>query len=68
MTTVFILMGEGFGDDEYAFEPVSVHSTRERAEAALAALAEQTELDHDSFRIDEYAVDGERLENSNIYE
>ena len=35
MQTMYVLQGQGMGDDEYAWENVGVYSSRERAENAL---------------------------------
>ena len=35
MQTMYVLQGQGMGDDEYAYENIGVYSSRENAENAL---------------------------------
>jgi hypothetical protein len=49
MKTVFVVQGQGFGDDEDAFENIAAFSTLALAEAHIADLQEQDEAEDNEF-------------------
>ena len=49
MQTVFVVQGQGFGDDEDAFENIAAFSTQALADAHIADLQAQDEDDDNEF-------------------
>jgi hypothetical protein len=49
MKTVFVVQGQGFGDDEDAFENIAAFSTQALADAHIADLQAQDEDDENEF-------------------
>ena len=58
MKTVFIVQGQGFGDDEDAFYNIAAFSTQALADAHIADLQEQDAQDDNEFvyRVDEITL------------
>jgi hypothetical protein len=59
MQTMYVLMLQGTGDDEYAFETAGVFTSRELAVAKADAI--NAEYEDDDFEI-EYAVEEWQLD------
>jgi hypothetical protein len=59
MQTVFIVQGQGFGDDENAFYNIAAFSTQKLADAHIAELEEQDEAEGNCFV---YEVDAVTLQ------
>ncbi len=49
MKTVFVVQGQGFGDDEDAFYNIAAFSTQALADAHVAELQEQDAEDDNEF-------------------
>ena len=49
MKTVFVVQGQGFGDNEDAFYNIAAFSTQKLADAHIAELQEQDEAEDNSF-------------------
>lgn len=60
MKTVFIVQGQGFGDDEDAFYNIAAFSTRALADAHIAELQAQDADDDNEFV---YNVDSVTLQD-----
>ena len=58
MQTVFVVQGQGFGDDEYAFENIAAFSTRVLADTYVADLQEQDAQEDNDFvyRVEEITL------------
>jgi hypothetical protein len=58
---LYLLMGLGFGNDELAFEPLGVFSSRAKADQARVEIIGDAGVDGDDveleFRIDELVLD-----------
>jgi hypothetical protein len=54
MTTIFIVKGLGFGDDENAYENLQAFSTQALADAHVAALREEDAAEDNDF---EYEIE-----------
>ena len=59
MQTMYVLQGQGMGDDEYAYENIGVYSSRERAENALQNFTREIISEGCSIetRIEEFELD-----------
>jgi hypothetical protein len=49
MKTIFVVQAQGFGDDEDAFYNIAAFSTLALADAHIAELEEQDEVEDNSF-------------------
>lgn len=59
MKHAYVLLAQGLGDDEYEYVVIGVYSTKERAEQAAQALADEFAMDdvETVTRIETYTVD-----------